>query len=194
MTEELEWGGVTSSALVVLNDKRSGVQAAADRRMIIAIDDLADSIAQSLKGVEVRVARFRDMEWPEQLRLLSKARVFITTQGSSAFRLVFLPKGATCIIIGAPTPAGSVWQSYHELDRWFPLTYIHVQRYDIHHNQTTDYQVKIFPGHWQPPDPEEAKDWWLYNADVSVRLPRLLPLLETALALPDTPHTSQQPC
>lgn len=103
--------------LVLLNDKRFGPRSKADRRMIMDIDKVAADLQALYPNVEVRAVRFRDMSWPDQLQLLSRARVFVTTQGSSAFRLVFLPKGATCIVVGSPDPKGTEWKSFHELDR-----------------------------------------------------------------------------
>lgn len=103
--------------LILLNDKRYGNTAKADRRMIMDIDRVAADLQELYPNAEVRAVRFRDLSWPDQLRLLSRASVFVTTQGSSAFRLVFLPKGATCIMVGSPDPKITEWKSFHELDR-----------------------------------------------------------------------------
>lgn len=152
--------------------------------MILEIDKLAQDIAAAYPSAEVVVARFRDLPWPNQLKLLSQTSVFITTQGSSAFRWIWLPRGATTVVIGAPEgPEPTEWKSFHELDRWFPLSYVDFERYRIDSNNTADYVVSVKPGHWQPKDPKAAKLWWLYNADVRVRLDRLGPVIDQALGV-----------
>lgn len=114
---------------------------------------------------------------------MSQTSVFITTQGSSAFRWVWLPEGATCIVVGAPEgPEKTVWKSFHELDRWFPLSYVSFHRYHVDIDRTDDYVVHVVPGHWQPPDPAGARLWWLYNADVRVRMERLQAILSPILS------------
>jgi hypothetical protein len=149
--------------------------------MMMDIEALAQNLtAQYPAGVQA--VRFRDMEWREQLRVLSQTKVFITTQGSSAFRLVFLPPGATCIMIGAPEPHNTSWKSFHELDRWFPLTYVQFLRYEIPMSAVDEYEVKVWPGWWQPVDAEGQKNWWLYNADVRLKKERLYPILESVLS------------
>ncbi|WIA23517.1 hypothetical protein OEZ85_000254 [Tetradesmus obliquus] len=75
--------------LVVLNDKRHGPTGQENRRMILDIDSVAANLSAAYPGCEVRAVRLRDLSWLKQLRLLSRTSVFITTQGSSAFRLVF---------------------------------------------------------------------------------------------------------
>ena len=115
--ESQSLGPSQTRPLIILNDKRYGPSAKPDRRMILDIDELAANISALYPNAEVLAVRFRDLEWSDQLRLLSRATVFITTQGSSAFRLVFMPKGATCIMIGSPDPKKSEWKSFHELDR-----------------------------------------------------------------------------
>lgn len=177
-----------SRPLILLNDKRyyepGKPELQDDRRMILHIEMLADEIRTAYPMADVISARFRDLEWPDQLRLLSAATVFITTQGSSAFRLVFLPADSTCIMVGSPElPGEQQWLSFHELDRWFPLSYVHFERYQISHENTTDYQIMVRPGHWQPPGEDAARRWWLYNAHVRLQMDRLAPMLDKALSL-----------
>lgn len=189
-------GSYTSRPLVLLNDKRYHDSTAAgssvttlksDRRMILEIEHLADDIRAAYPTADVVAVRFRDLSWPDQLRLLSQAKVFITTQGSSAFRWVWLPPGSTCVVIGAPEAAPGLghteWKSFHELDRWFPLSYVDFQRYHVDASNTGEYDASVKPGHWQPKDPAAAKRWWLYNADVRVDFERLRPMIDQALRM-----------
>lgn len=171
---------VNARPLILLNDKRfHGTRPDTlgnDRRMILNIEQLATEIKATYPSADVVPVRFRDLTWPDQLRLLSQAVVFITTQGSSAFRLVWLPPGAACIMIGSPkAPVKTEWKSYHELDRWFPLSYIQYHMYEIDHNKTDDY---VLPA-WSTND----IGWWYYNADVRVRMERLRPILGQILGM-----------
>eukprot|EP00878_Enallax_costatus_P045570 GHUV01054984.1.p1 GENE.GHUV01054984.1~~GHUV01054984.1.p1 ORF type:complete len:485 (+),score=44.64 GHUV01054984.1:527-1981(+) len=177
-----------SRPLILLNDKRyrdapgsSVLQD--DRRMILDIEQLANDIRQAYPHTDVIPVRFRELAWPDQLRLLSTSTVFITTQGSSAFRLVFLPLGSSCIMVGSPElPGEQEWQSFHELDRWFPLNYVRLERYPIPYSNTSDeFVVWRKPGHWEPGGQEAARRWWLYNAHVRLHLARLKPMLDRAL-------------
>lgn len=67
--------------------------------------------------------------------------------------------------------------------RWFPLSYIHFQRYSIDIQRTDEYEVRVHKGHWQPNwwFPAERRRWWLYNADVRLDLGRLSSMLDKAL-------------
>jgi len=166
--------------LILLNDKRHGPNASADRRMILNIDEISANLTVMYPAAEVRAIRFRDLTLDEQVRWLSRASVFITTQASSSFGLVFLPKGATCIMIGAPqSSTKTVWTSFYELDHWFPLTYVNIHKYSIPLDSNgTQYEVKVLPGAWQPPDVNEVGNWWLYNANVWLMLDRLKVMLD----------------
>jgi hypothetical protein len=131
----------------------------------------------------VRAVRLRDLPWPDVLRLLSRTAVFITTQGSSAFRLVFLPPGSTAVVVGGPDTRSSTWKNFHELDRWFPLSYVQFSRYEVHTQNEEEYEVKVVPGMWQPHciAPLSRRAWWLYNADVRIDRQRLQGLLNDVL-------------
>eukprot|EP00878_Enallax_costatus_P041671 GHUV01048513.1.p1 GENE.GHUV01048513.1~~GHUV01048513.1.p1 ORF type:complete len:150 (+),score=8.38 GHUV01048513.1:562-1011(+) len=147
--------------------------------MILDIENLVASIQSEYTTADVVAARFRDLSWPDQLRLLSQASVFITTQGSSAFRWVWLRPGATVIVLGAPnafTP--NEWKNFHELDKWFPLHYIRFEKYLVDINKTGDYKAQA--EEWQKGD-RGQQEWWLYNSDVRVQMDRLRPLLDKAL-------------
>lgn len=177
---------LSSRPLILFNDKRyhTGIpkRLQSDRRMILDLDELVANLTIKYSKAEVVAVRFRDLPWPDQLRVISQARVFITTQGSSAFRWLWLPPGATCIVIGAPEgPQRTEWQSFHELDRWFPLSYVSFQRYTVDINKTDEYVVNVVPGHWQPNNPEAARHWWLYNADVRLRMQKIEPMLDHAM-------------
>eukprot|EP00878_Enallax_costatus_P032541 GHUV01035769.1.p1 GENE.GHUV01035769.1~~GHUV01035769.1.p1 ORF type:complete len:234 (+),score=41.24 GHUV01035769.1:146-847(+) len=136
----------SSRPLILLNDKRYHDSSSGtgplkdDRRMILEIEKLAQDIAAAYPSADVVVARFRDLPWPDQVRLLCQASVFITTQGSSAFRWLWLPPGATTVVIGAPEGTEPTeWKSFHELDRWFSLSYVRFQRYHIDTNGGSSY-------------------------------------------------------
>lgn len=167
--------------LVLLNDKRSGPGGTPDRRMVKDVEALASNLSMLYPSANFTAVRFRDMPWAEQLHLLSRAKIFITTQGSSAFRLVFLPRGAVCVMVGAPEGNQTEWVSFHELDRWFPLSYIQFVRYTISIHNITEYTVQIMPGHWQPTDQKGRDNWWLYNADVRLDVQRLKMILDPIL-------------
>jgi hypothetical protein len=167
--------------LILLNDKRFGADNKVDRRMIIDIDGLVSNLSALYPAAEVKAVRFRDLTVTEQIRWTTRAKVFITTQGSSSFLMVFLPAGATCVMVGSPAGNSTKWVSFYELDRWFPLTYVQFERYQVLVNSTAEYDAKVLPGHWQPGDPAEAHDWWLYNAAVRLRLDRLAEMLNPVL-------------
>jgi capsular polysaccharide biosynthesis protein len=150
--------------------------------MILDVEGLVANLSRLYPAAEVMAVRFRDLNMTEQVRWLSKAKVFITTQGSSGFRLVFLPAGATCIFIGSPSGNSTKWTPFHELNRWFPLADVQLVRYHIDGNSTADYEVKVMPGHWQPADPDQARDWWLHNANVRLRMDRLKTMLDTVFS------------
>jgi hypothetical protein len=133
--------------------------------------------------LQVRAVRLRDLSWPDKLRLLSRTSVFITTQGSSAFRLVFLPRGSTAVIVGGPETGSPEWVNFHELDRWFPLSYVQFSRYEVHTQNKWEYEVQVVPGWWQPEwyKPLARRAWWLYNANVRIDLQRLRGVLDSIL-------------
>lgn len=170
-----------SKPLIVLNDKRFGPQGSSDRRMILDIESVAANISAAFPEASVQTVRFRDLQWHVQLHMLARTKVFITTQGSSAFRLVFLPPGSTCIMIGSPEEPKTDWRSFHELDRWFPLSYVSFLRYVIDINNLNDYEVSPVPGHWQPGDAVANRQWWQYNANIRLSWERLFPMIAQAL-------------
>lgn len=159
--------------------------------MILNIDEVAANLTAMYPTAEVKVIRFRDLPLAEQIKWLARAKVLITTQASSSFGLVFLPKGATCIMVGAPqADKQTMWKSFYELDHWFPLTYVDIKRYEVPFSSKNDeYEVKVLPGWWQPKDRREAKNWWLYNANIKIRVDRLKDMLDVAL---HPPHANGQ--
>jgi hypothetical protein len=144
------------------------------------------SIAKSSRGtayvLQVRAVRLRDLSWPDKLRLLSRTAVFITTQGSSAFRLVFLPRGSTAVIVGGPETGSLEWRNFHELDRWFPLSYVQFARYEVDNENKTEYEVNALDNSWRSRFmPWRERAWWRYNANVRIDIQRLKGLLESVL-------------
>uniref|UniRef100_A0A383WL63 Glycosyltransferase 61 catalytic domain-containing protein n=1 Tax=Tetradesmus obliquus TaxID=3088 RepID=A0A383WL63_TETOB len=171
-----------SRQLILINDKRFGASNETDRRMLLDIEPLVEKLSALYPGFEVRAVRFRDLTWTEQLRWMSRAKVFVTTQGSSAFRFVFLPPGATCVVVGSPASNNTTYfKPFHELDRWFSLSYVQFLRYGMSVDSTAEYEVQRVPGHWQPDDAVEAHDWWMYNANVRVQAERLQAMLDPVL-------------
>jgi len=75
--------------LILLNDKRFGLHSERDRRMILNIDEVAANLTAMYPDAEVKVIRFRDLALAQQIKWLARAKVFITTQASSSFGLVF---------------------------------------------------------------------------------------------------------
>jgi hypothetical protein len=155
--------------------------------MILNIDEVAANLTATMyPDVEVKVIRFRDLALAQQIKWLARARVLITTQASSSFGLVFLPPGVTCIMVGAPQASNkTMWKSFYELDHWFPLTYVNIKRYEIPFKSSAgEYEVKVLPDWWQPKDRREAKNWWLYNANVRLRVDCLKHILDPILQQP----------
>lgn len=114
--------------LILLNDKRFTDKDGTlqdDRRMLLDIEALSRQLAAAFPHADVLPVRLRDLGMPDQLRLMAATRVFVTTSGSSSQPLVFMPRGATAIVVGQPedekTKAlgpGVRFQSFEELDRW----------------------------------------------------------------------------
>lgn len=182
--------------LVVLNDKRyfSDGCLLDDKRMILDIEQLAEQIQVAYPHADVLVVRLRDYSIPDQMRFMAAATVFITTPGSSSHMAVFMPYGSTAVIVGGPEdestqnlPPWVSYTSFNELDRWFPLTYVHFVRYATDIADTSSYVVKpdlnLVGARWQPYDSVERARWWNYNADVRVDMHRLEPTLDDALGL-----------
>eukprot|EP00775_Hariotina_reticulata_P004788 gene4788-5038_t len=100
----------------------------------------------------------------------------------------------TALYPAAEADQQTMWKSFYELDHWFPLTYVDIKRYEIPFSSRSDeYEVKVLPGWWQPKDRREAKNWWLYNADVKIRVDRLKGMLNVALRLPHANVSATQP-
>eukprot|EP00892_Ulva_mutabilis_P012437 jgi/Ulvmu1/9566/UM053_0055.1 len=73
-----------------------------ERRHITNAGDLIPKLQQSFPGVRMEHVEISRLSLSEQLELLSKATVVITNIGSRSFRLIYLPNGATTILIGPP--------------------------------------------------------------------------------------------
>lgn len=59
-------------------------------------------MARMHAGVRVEYTQISKLPLERQLALLSKATVLISNIGSRSFRLIYLPNGATTILIGPP--------------------------------------------------------------------------------------------
>lgn len=81
--------------------------------------------------------------WREQLEIMVGTTIFITTQGSSGFRYVFMPKGACVIVIGSPEGQNSGWpQPFFELEEFFRISYLTFLLYRVNENNAREYDVR----------------------------------------------------
>jgi hypothetical protein len=143
----------------------------------------------SLLLLQVRAVQLRNLSWPDQLRLMSRTAVFITTQGSSSFRFIFIPRGSTAVIIGGPDTYSPTLKNFHELDMYFPLRYVQFARYEADTQNAAEYEVLPVEGNWPSPfyHPLARRAWLRYNANVRIDVQRLRGLLDDVLQRPNKP-------
>lgn len=165
------------SSYVVLNDKRvqdGFYSGQLDRRQIINIKEVEEHLKKALPAIRVESIKFVPMPWAEQLKKLSETTVFITTQGSAAFRFVFLPPGASVIFLSHPvdiTPGAPPTTSvlpFHEVDKYFSLSYLRFLKYWVSINSTNEY------AEWDVNDPKRRD---IYHSHIIVNLTRIEPLV-----------------
>lgn len=132
----------------------------------------------------MRVA-FMSLSWPAQLELLGRTAVFITTEGSSSFRYVFLPPGASSIILSHPdvfTPGAEPrgeFAAFHEIDKYFPLTYVRFLKYRVDMAHRDEYVSSPTFENGKP----QAEKYQLYNAHVIAKVERLKPMVQEAFRI-----------
>ena len=94
---------------------------------------------QAVKVVYHEV-KFQSQPVKEQLTELSDTSLYITTQGSAAFRWVFLPSGAAVILFGSPEGAQeNAYPSFFEAPAWFAMSQLKFYRYPIEQNSTDEF-------------------------------------------------------
>lgn len=118
--------------------------------------------------------------WEEQLKIMMESTVFITTQGSSGFRYLFMPKGARVIVIGSPSGPEQnkrFPQPFFELDEFFRINYLTFFLYPVDVKYTSEYDLRsqLLDGTFVVnPTP-------LYDAHIKVDLDRISHLVASAL-------------
>eukprot|EP00667_Euglena_gracilis_P010088 EG_transcript_10261 len=178
------WSGLpartpTAAALpcvIAVNDK-----AATDRRRIQNVEAVVASLRNATNCTVLSVS-FEDLSPRQQLEVMGRTTVFITTQGSSAFRLVFLPVGAHTIMIGSLPIPGSVSATtpFFELSRHFTLNHVVFLRYLVLDPKEVE-RLPVLTKKKGGPDFKRLNEWRQYNAHVVVDPARLRRLVAQAL-------------
>jgi hypothetical protein len=75
---------------------------AKESRRFLNVPEAILGLRSRFPGVRVEYAEMMDMTPEEQMHTLATTSVLITTVGSASFRLIYLPDGATTILMGAP--------------------------------------------------------------------------------------------
>lgn len=133
-----------------------------DRRKIKNLDDVV-LLLSNISHVKVKAVDFTILPVEEQFRSLQETQIFITTQGSSATRLAFLPDHSRVIVIGSGKDqwidiSNSInYTPFHEIPRYFPLQYVRLIKYPVPLLTRTD----------------DLSHWDIYNKDVVVDASRL---------------------
>lgn len=158
----------SKAVTVVINDKK-------DRRRIANVHSVRECVQQHIGAAgKVIVHDFAsDKSVKHQLEIMQQASIFVSTQGSSSFRHVFMATGSVCILVGSPLDAkleafedaNVNFTPFHEI-RFFPLTHVQFLKYMVppRHNMT------------------ELDRWALYNLDQELACDRLTELITEAVA------------
>ena len=168
---------------IVLNDKGE------DKRCIGNLDELEKCLSHDAlsrisldNGWKVpfrsSVARvnFRTLNVTEQLENLSRTSIFITTQGSSAFRWVFLPPGAVVIVLGAPDGlVQTEYPAFFEGAAWFSMSQVKFYKYPVLQHAKSEYDLDLATA----PNGNEALAYW--NADIKPECNKLGMLVAQAI-------------
>eukprot|EP00892_Ulva_mutabilis_P004473 jgi/Ulvmu1/2398/UM131_0010.1 len=118
--------------LVVLLDGHEN-----ERRQFENGEAMAEELQRELPGVEVQWLVISALTSKEQIELLARTTVLVSTIGSRSFRLVYLPDGAQMIIVSPPcwrrpNGHGSFPYPFDETDRcWGFLGYVNVLRHHV---------------------------------------------------------------
>jgi hypothetical protein len=121
------------------------------------------------------------MTWNAQLQLMASSTVFVTTEGSSSFRYLFLPTGASAIVVAHPDniTAGATTLAaeypFHEMDKFFSVSYIHFLKYRVDIRDTDEYEVFVKEG--------LPYVYRLYNSHIIVKVDVIERMVRTAVQL-----------
>eukprot|EP00892_Ulva_mutabilis_P006239 jgi/Ulvmu1/3988/UM183_0007.1 len=117
-----------------------------DKRHLTNADDLIPKLQQKFPGVRMEHVQISDYPLEKQLDYLSKATVVVTNIGSRSFRLIYLPNGASVILVGPPEYAiklpprkqGSPWtvetieMPFQEIvSCWAYIGYVQMLQYHV---------------------------------------------------------------
>ena len=84
--------------------------------------------------------QFQSLSVKEQLKELSDTSLYITTQGSAAFRWVFLPPGAAVVVFGSPEGVHeNAFPSFFEAPAWFAMSQLKFYRYHISQDNPSEF-------------------------------------------------------
>lgn len=118
---------------VLFGDKKM-----ADKRRIVNIPETVEHLRIQFPGVEVKTLIMSALDSQEQLEELSTTTVFITSIGSSSFRLIYLPEGAHTILVGAPegrVKVGNSWsqvEPFREAEQcWDRMEHVTINKYHV---------------------------------------------------------------
>eukprot|EP00892_Ulva_mutabilis_P012438 jgi/Ulvmu1/9567/UM053_0056.1 len=73
-----------------------------ERRHLTNAKELLPTLRKTFPGVRMQHAEISRYPLEEQLELLSKATIVVSNIGSRSFRLIYVPNGATTILVGPP--------------------------------------------------------------------------------------------
>jgi hypothetical protein len=162
--------------IIIINSKGTDTahnKGQADRRRILNAEALAKHLRSVFPKFSVRLVNFQKHSVSQQVQLMSSARIFVTTQGSSAHRLVFMPDDSIVTVIGSWTFGKTycdqgTWPPFHELRRYFSISNIRFIGYPLSKNDKVVIISRTAPFIH---DHCIQRRWDVYNADVEVHLP-----------------------
>jgi hypothetical protein len=152
----------------------------------------------------VAAVKFTALSWRRQLDVLASTTIFVTTEGSSGFRYVFLPAGASAIVLGHPdnTTAGAVplgtIEEFHEIDKYFPISYVNFIKYWVDvkdKDEYEEYEKVIGLDHLLEPRFDSNKfhsaqegetteyKYKLYHAHIIVKMEKIERMVRSAIRL-----------
>mmetsp|Transcript_18217 Transcript_18217/g.45950 ORF Transcript_18217/g.45950 Transcript_18217/m.45950 type:complete len:419 (-) Transcript_18217:306-1562(-) len=160
--------------IVVFNNRTDTIRGAhttTPRRVIMNMRDSMECVQRHQPTARVVAVDFVTLSLREQLRVMSTAAVFITTQGSAAFRIPFMSPGSSVVVIGHPDfPGQNRQHPFIEFVKYFPLAYVQILKYPIMQNSTDEYILDALdPGN-------------LYDASIVVNCSKLMILVKQALS------------
>eukprot|EP00892_Ulva_mutabilis_P002583 jgi/Ulvmu1/12325/UM089_0009.1 len=164
---------------VLFLDGRTG-----EKRHLHNADDLIPKLQKTFPGVRMEHVVISAHPLEKQLDYLSKATVVVSNIGSRSFRLIYLPNGATAILVGppefsfklAPKKEGGKWRTeklplpfMETISCWSYIGYVNILQYHV----TQEEEVHRFKV-WQTG--RDARD-----TDSMLNERKLAALIRTAL-------------